>query len=62
MTVHSWRLYYYSKSEAKAIIEKNARRMNDLAIKKSTARTGISDHREAKALGMTMDQYLTMIG
>lgn len=61
MTIHSWRLYYYSKTEAKAIIEKNARRMNDQAIGRCKARTGISDYREAKELGLTIDEYLNLV-
>jgi len=57
-----YRRTYYSETEAKAIVKRNEQRMTVDGLKISKARTGITDHQDAKTLGMTIEEYLTMVG
>jgi len=62
MSNEHYRITYYSETEAKAILKKNEDMMDvrGRAIRK--ARTGIDDMKIAKELGMTLIEYMEMIG
>ena len=54
--------YYYTKTEAKEILSRNAKMINDQAIASQKARTGVADIKAAKELGMTLSEYMEMVG
>jgi hypothetical protein len=57
-----YRTIYYSAEEAKVIVLKNKEMMDAKSRENTAARNGIEDIKEAKELGMTIDEYMTMIG
>jgi len=56
-----YRRTYYSETEAKKILAKNEKMMDASYAVKCKARNGIDDHKEAKALGMTIEEFRSMI-
>jgi hypothetical protein len=52
---------YYSAKEAQEVVRKNKERMDAECAVKCKVRNAIDDRREAKALGMTIGDYLSMI-
>jgi len=53
---------YYSAEAARAIVRKNKEMMDTKSREKTAARKVIEDIKEAKELGMTIEEYMTMIG
>jgi len=62
MSNEHYRSTYYSKEEAEEIVKKNQDRMDARAKQITSARTGVDDIKTAKSLGMTLEEYLEMIG
>ena len=61
MSNEHYRSVCYSKSEAADIVKKNADMMEKRAIEISKARTGAADMRDAKELGLTIEEYLKLV-
>ena len=61
MTNEHYRRTLYSPEEAKEAVRRNDEMMDAKARKISEARTGANDIKTAKALGMTMEEYMNMI-
>ena len=57
-----YRRTLYSADEAKEVLRRNDEMMDAKARKITEARTGVDDIKTAKALGMTLEEYLEMIG
>jgi len=56
-----YRITYYSKEEAEAIVRRNEEMMTSKGRQTYKARTGISDRQEAKKLGLTIEDYLKLV-
>ena len=61
MEQEGYKLTCYTKTEAKEILSRNAKMLNDQAIALQKARTGVADIKAAKELGMTLSEYMEMI-
>ena len=61
MSNEHYRSVCYSKSEAADIVKKNADMMEKRAIEISKARTGAADMRDAKDLGITLEEYRRLV-
>ena len=57
MSNDHYRTTYYSKKEAAAIVKRNQSRMTDRGRNIYKARTGVSDYKDAKLLGLTIENY-----
>ena len=62
MRQDGYKVKYYTKTEAKEILNRNAKMLNDQAIASQKARTGVADIKAAKELGMTLSEYMKMVG
>ena len=62
MRQDGYKVKYYTKTEAKEILSRNAKMINDQAIASQKARTGVADIKAAKELGMTLSEYMKMVG
>ena len=61
MSNNHYRITYYSKEEAEAIVKRNKDMMTDKGRDIYKARTGISDRQAAKELGLTIEEYFKML-
>jgi len=61
MSNEHYRKTYYSKTEAKAIVKKNEAMMTKRSGEVYKARCGVADYADAKALGITIDEYRCML-
>ena len=57
-----YRSVYYSAEAARAIVRKNKEMMDARGREKTAARNGIEDIKEAREMGMTLKEYMKMIG
>tara|TARA_R110000782_G_scaffold163023_1_gene254807 strand:- start:635 stop:823 length:189 start_codon:yes stop_codon:yes gene_type:complete len=62
MTNEHYRRTLYSASEAQQVLLRNEEMMDARGRKITEARTGIDDIKTANELGMTLDDYMKMIG
>ena len=61
MSNEHYRSVCYSKLEAADIVRKNASMMEKRSKQISKARTGAADMRDAKELGLTIEEYLKLV-
>jgi hypothetical protein len=61
MSNEHYRTSYYSKKEAKAIVKRNEDRMTTRGRNIYKARTGVSDYKDAKLLGLTIEDYRKLV-
>lgn len=61
MTNEYYRRTLYSAEEAKEVLRRNDEMMDAKSRSISKARTGIDDMRMAKELGMTLEEYMSMV-
>lgn len=57
-----YRTMCYSAETARAVVRKNKEMMDARGREKTAVRNSIEDIKEAKELGMTIEEYMTMIG
>ena len=57
-----YRTMCYSAETARAIVRKNKEMMDARGREKTAARTGIEDIKEAREMGITLKEYMKMIG
>ena len=62
MTNEHYRRTLYSASEAHQVLLRNEEMMDARGRKITEARTGVDDIKTANELGMTLDDYMKMIG
>jgi|TARA_R110000787_G_scaffold67018_1_gene150245 hypothetical protein len=62
MTNEHYRRTLYSASEAQQVLLRNEEMMDARGRKITEARTGVDDIKTANELGMTLDDYMKMIG
>ncbi|HAR76082.1 MAG TPA: hypothetical protein DCR60_07705 [Psychrobacter sp.] len=62
MTNEHYRRTLYSASEAQQVLLRNEEMMDSRGRKITEARTGVNDIKTANELGMTLDDYMKMIG
>jgi|TARA_R110000824_G_C14851724_1_gene640192 hypothetical protein len=62
MTNEHYRRTLYSASEAQQVLLRNEEMMDSRGRKITEARTGVDDIKTANELGMTLDDYMKMIG
>lgn len=62
MTNEHYRRTLYSASEAQQVLLRNEEMMDARGKKITEARTGVNDIKTANELGMTLDDYMKMIG
>ena len=59
---HHYKVNYFSETDAQTIIKRNQRHEKERGRKILKARAGIVDHLEAKAIGMTVEDYRKWLG
>jgi len=62
MSNEHYRQTYYSETEARAIVKRNDDRITAKSRRVRKAKQGASDMKEAKELGITLAEYLKIMG
>jgi len=62
MSNEHYRQTYYSETEARAIVKRNDDRITAKGRRVRKAKQGASDMKEAKELGITLAEYLKIMG